>query len=264
MDNAIFGKYYDTQSPIHSLDPRTKLIATLVMVIILFLATNWMSMLFCAVAVCAAFAIARIAPSHALHSILPLSFVVVISALFNLAFVQGGGVLIDWGWLRISEDGIDSALFLALRLTLLLMLGSLLTMTTTSFDITEGMKELLAPFKRFGIPVDEFAFVMGTALGFVPLIANEFSSIRKAQLSRGADLKSSPRRGISSIVSIIVPMFAGIFRHADRITEAMEARCFQGLAERTLMHPLAFHMRDAVALASIAAMAVCVVLISLS
>lgn len=263
MNSAIFGKYYDTQSPIHSLDPRTKLVATLVMVVILFLATNWASMLFCTAAVALMFALAHIAPSHAIHSILPLSFVIIISALFNLFFVQGGSILVDWSWLKISEDGVTSALFLALRLTLLLMLGSLLTMTTTSFDITEGMKELLSPLRRIGIPIDEFAFVMGTALGFVPLIANEFSSIRKAQLSRGADLKSSPRRGMSSIVSIIIPMFAGIFRHADKITEAMEARCFQGLAKRTLLQPLAFHPRDAIAFASIAAIAACVVLISL-
>lgn len=261
MNKAIFGKYYDTQSPVHSLDPRTKLIVSFAMIVILFLATNWLAMAFCTVVIIASFMLAHISPLRAIHSILPVLFIAVIAALFNLFFVQGGTTLIDWGWLVISEAGLDSALFLALRLTLLLMLGSLLTMTTTTLDITEGIEKLLSPFERIGLPAHDFAFVMGTALGFVPLLAGEFTSIRKAQLSRGAGLHTSPIRGISTITSLIVPLFASIFRHADKITDAMEARCYHGPVGRTLLHPLAFRTRDLVAAIAIVCVFIAVLLL---
>ena len=246
--NALFGRYWPANSPIHSLDPRTKVLGTLFMVAIIFTAQNMAGLCLVAAFVLAVILASRIPVSQALRSILPLSFIVVITALFNILFVQGGEVLVDWGWIRISQAGLWQALFISIRLLLLLLTGSLLTLTTTSMDITEAIERLLSPLAKVGIPTHEFAFVMGTALRFLPQFADEFHRIREAQIARGARLSTSPfRSGTSSITSIVVPLFASVFRHAETLSDAMEARCYHGASGRTRLHSLSFGRRDAIA-----------------
>lgn len=246
--NALFGRYWPAESPIHGLDPRTKVLGTLFLVAIIFTAQNLAGLGLVAASVVGLIALARIPFLQALRSIAPLSFIVIITALFNIFFVQGGITFIDWGWLRISEAGLWQALFISIRLLLLLMTGSLLTLTTTSMDITEAVEKLLTPLAKIGLPAHEFAFVMGTALRFLPQFADEFHHIREAQIARGARLSTSPfRSGVSSITSLIIPLFASVFRHADTLSDAMEARCYHGATGRTRLHPLAFGARDAVA-----------------
>lgn len=246
--NALFGRYWPVESPVHALDPRTKVIGTLFLVAIIFAAQNMVGLGLVAVFVIVLIALARIPLLQALRSIAPLSFIVVITALFNIFFVQGGQTYVDWGWLRISEAGLWQALFISIRLLLLLLTGSLLTLTTTSMDITEAIEKLLTPLAKIGLPAHEFAFVMGTALRFLPQFADEFHHIREAQIARGARLSTSPfRSGVSSVTSLVVPLFASVFRHADTLSDAMEARCYHGATGRTRLHPLAFHARDAIA-----------------
>lgn len=262
MSKAMFGRYWPADSIIHRIDARTKLVGMIVLIVMLFLADNWPAMAFNAVMIMAFFAVARIPLNQAIRSILPILFIVILTVLFNVLFVQGGEVYLDLGWLRISEDGVKLALFVGLRLILLLLLGSLLTMTTTSMDITEGIERLLAPFWRIGLPVHEFAFVVGTALRFLPQFADEFRSIRAAQISRGARLSTSPVRGVATLTSFMVPLFASVFRHADTLSEAMEARCYRGAIGRTRLHPLRFHGRDIVAAVCIAVFLITTVLLS--
>lgn len=261
--HALFGRYWLTESTIHALDPRTKIIGVLFLMVVIFTAQNMAGLGLVAVFIIALIVLARIPLLQVLRSIAPLSFIVVITALFNVLFVQGGPTYVDWGWLRISDAGLWQALFVSIRLSLLLTTGSLLTLTTTSMDITEAVERLLTLLAETGLPAHEFAFVMGTALRFLPQFADEFHHIRQAQIARGARLSTSPlRSGVSPVTSLVVPLFASVFRHADTLSDAMEARCYHGASGRTRLHPLAFGARDAVAALVLALILVIVIVIN--
>ncbi len=252
-NDALFGRYWAADSAIHRLDPRTKILGVLALVVIIFCAGNFFALDFAALVIIGLFALARIPFTQALRSIAPLSFIIVLTVLFNLFFVRGGDVYVDWGWAQISSEGVRMAAFVAIRLTLLLLSGSLLTLTTTSLDITEAFERLLRPLSHIGVPAHEFAMVMGIALRFLPQFVDEFRIIRAAQLSRGAKLASSPtRNGLSSLTSLLVPLFTSAFRHADTLSAAMEARCYHGAEGRTRLHPLHFARRDAIAAGTLA------------
>lgn len=245
---ALFGRYLPAASPVHRLDPRTKLIGVLVFVVLLFAANSPLGLAILAIAELALFSLAKIPPLEALRSVIPLLFIIVLTSLFNLLFVQGGTIYVDWGWLQISQQGVLTAAYIAVRLLLLLLTGSLLTLTTTSLSITDATEKLLWPLRRIGVPAHEFAFVMGVALKFVPQFALELSSIRTAQVARGARFSTSPiRHGISALSSLLVPLFASVLRHADTLSAAMDARCYHGAYGRTSLHPLRFEKRDALA-----------------
>ena len=251
---ALFGRYWEAESPVHRLDPRTKIIGTLLLVIAALSADSFYALGFLAVCIAALFALAKVPLAQALRSIAPLSFIVILTALFNVFYVQGGDVYVDWGWLSISQEGVYLAAFMAVRLTLLLLAGSLLTLTTTSLDITEATERLLAPLARAGVPAHEFSLVMGIALRFLPQFAEEFATIRTAQLARGAKLATSPvKGGLAGLTSLLVPLFASAFRHADTLSSAMDARCYHGAQGRTRLHPLRYAQRDAAALAALVA-----------
>lgn len=252
MNKALFGRYWPANSLVHSLDARVKITLVFAMVIVVFLADNWISMGFCALCVLAFFAVSKISPLEAVRSIVPLLFIVVLTAIFNVFYIGTGDVLVDFGWLRITTDGVDSAAFLSVRLLLLLLMGSLLTMTTTTFDITFGIEAILSPLTKVHVPVHEFAFVISTALSFLPQIAGEFESVRIAQEARGAKLATTPLKGARALSSLITPMFASVFRHADTLALAMDARCYVPGAKRTRLNPSRLGASDFAAIAIVA------------
>lgn len=263
-NNAIFGRYWAADSFVHKLDPRTKLVGAIALVVITFCAGNYWALGFVAICVVGLFALAHVPFTQALRSIAPLAFIIVLTALFNLLFVQGGEVYADWGWMAITSEGVRTAVFIAIRLTLLLLSGSLLTLTTTTLDITEAFERLLWPLRRIGVPAHEFALVFGIALRFLPQFIDEFKTIRAAQTARGAKLASSPTKsGLSGLTSLLVPLFTSAFRHADTLSAAMDARCYHGAEGRTRLHPLAFAARDAYAAVALAAAFIIVIVLSL-
>ena len=260
---ALFGRYWEADSPIHRLDPRIKVTGTLLLVVTVFCAGNFPALGLVALAMAAMLLLARIPLAQALRSIAPLSFIIALTALFNLFFVQGGETYVDWGWLAISQEGVRLAAFMAVRLTLLLLAGSLLTLTTTSLDITEALEHMLAPFAKLGVPAHEFSLVLGIALRFLPQFAEEFQTIRTAQLARGAKLATSPvKGGLSGLTSLLVPLFASAFRHADTLSSAMDARCYHGATGRTRLNPLRYSARDAVATGALAALLAATIAVS--
>ena len=176
--NALFGRYWEAKSPIHQLDPRMKVAGTLLLIITVFCAGNFYALGALALAMAGLFVIARVPLFQALRSIAPLSFIIVLTALFNLFYIQGGTVYVDWGWCAISQEGVRQAAFMAVRLTLLLLTGSMLTLTTTSLDITEALERLLSPLARIGVPAHEFSLVLGIALRFLPQFAEEIERLR--------------------------------------------------------------------------------------
>ena len=262
-EQALFGRYWEADSIVHRLDPRTKLIGVIFMMVIAFSAGNFFALGIVAVATLAIPIIARVPLGQAFRSIAPLSFIIVLTALFNLFWVQGGAVLAAWGPIQISEEGVRMAIFISIRLTILLFAGSMLTLTTTTLDITEAFERLLTPLARIGVPAHEFALILGIALRFLPQFAEELHTIRIAQLARGAKLATSPTRsGIAGLTRLLVPLCASAFRHADALASAMDARCYHGAHGRTRLCPLAFTRADAGARAFFVALLAVVLTIS--
>ncbi len=241
----VFGRYLAIESILHHLDPRIKLLGTLSIIVIAFISNNTISLALLAVALFSFFGLAHISPLQAIKSILPLSFIVIITALINLFYIASGDVVWNAFFITITTDGISQALFVSMRLVIFLLTGSLLTMTTTTFDLTEAIEMLLSPLKIIHIPVAEFAFVLGLALRFLPQFIDEFKIIKTAQSMRGALLATSPsRRGIANLSSFIIPLFTSVFRHADIMSHSMEARCYQSGHARTRLRPLKLRRID--------------------
>ena len=256
-----FGSYVSGTSFVHRLDPRTKLIAGCVFIVVLLCAKSAAALAVCAAFTALYYALAQIPPSKAARSLAPLMAIVVIVAVLNLFVTQGGQVLVDWGILRISEAGVQTCLFMGARLTIMMLGMSLITLTTMTIDLTEAFEWVLKPFARFGVPAHELGMIMGIALRFMPQFANELAVVYHAQVSRGARLLNSPARGVRMLTSLMVPLFTSVFRHAETLSAAMDARCYHGGEGRTHLHPLRFAPRDGAAAAFMAVLAGCVAVI---
>lgn len=257
--NALFGRYWDAESPIHALDPRCKLVAMLVITVLLLTAGNYAVLAAELVVIVALYALARIPFRQAFRAIAPLSFIVIMTAILNVFFVQGGTTYASWGIFVISQGGIESAIFLSIRLTLMLLIACLFTLTTTTMDITSAFESVLSPLHRFGVPTYEISEVMGMTLRFLPQIVDEWRDIRAAQASRGADL--STHGNARKLSSLFIPLFTSAFRHAETLSSAMDARCYHGNEGRTRLHPLSFGRNDVCALALVLCDAIaCIVL----
>lgn len=257
--SAIFGNYWPTESVLHQLDPRAKLVGLLFAMVAVFCAKGFAALAVAAVFVSGFFALAHIPLRQAFRSIAPLLFIVVLTALLNMFFVQGGAEYVSVGPIHITAHGLYSAAFLSCRLTLLLLMGSLLTLTTSTLDITDATEVLLSPLARIGVPAHEFALVLGIALRFLPQFVGEARQIRAAQQSRGAHEGQGVRGWIATMLSLLVPLFASAFRHAETLSAGMDARCYHGGAGRTRLSPLQLSTNDMRALAVLAAM-LCAVL----
>lgn len=260
-DGAIIGRYWPGSSPLHRMDARAKLLLTLAFMVVVFAAQTFVGLAVCAVFTVAFFAVARIPIGKALHSIAPLAFIVVVTALLNIFFVQGATVLFEWWIIRVSEQGVVQAAFISCRLLLLLLGVSLLTLTTQTLDITDAFEHLLKPFARLGVPAHELSMMMGIALRFLPQFAQELSIIYRAQASRGAKISNGRLR---MLLSLMVPLFTSAFRHAETLSAAMEARCYHGGVGRTRLHPLALTRLDGAGTAAVALMLACVIAANLA
>lgn len=257
--SAVFGKYWPADSVVHRLDPRTKLGCLVLAMAAIFAASGPIPLAVAALFVLAFLAASRIPPAQALRSIAPLAFIVVLTALLNIFFVQGGQVYWSLGPLIVSQQGVDAALFLSARLLLLLVVASLVTLTTTTLDITDAFESVLSPFKRLGLPAHEFSMILGIALRFLPQFVDESRTVRAAQMARGAHAAGSVRGWMQNMTSLIVPLFTSAFRHAETLSSGMDARCYHGGEGRTRLNPLRFEARDATAALAVLAMLACVV-----
>ena len=258
----VLGRYVPGTSPVHRMDPRVKLGLTALAMVALFAVAsqNYPGLAVCALFVLAFYALSGISVQAAFKSIGPLLFLVVFVALMDILFWEEGTVLARWWIFCVSTGGLWHALFVSCRLTLLLLVVSLLTLTTPTLDITEAIERVLRPLRRFGVPAHELGMMMAIALRFLPQFVNEMGIIYRAQISRGATVSKGRVRMLSSLV---VPLFTSAFRHADTLSSAMEARCYHGGEGRSRLHELRCTRLDAVGLAVVAAMVVCVVVANL-
>lgn len=253
-----FGSYYPASSTLHRIDPRMKLVLGLCFIVIILLARCALALVAVAAFVAMLYAIARVPLLNAAKSLAPLMFIVVFASVLNLFTADGGATLVQAGFVRITEEGVRMCLFVACRLVLMMMGMSLITLTTTTLDLTEAFERLLSPLARIGVPAHELGMILGIALRFMPQFASELACTYHAQISRGATLGSSPVRGVRLLSSLVVPLFASVFRHAETLAQAMDARCYHGGAGRTKLHPLSLAPRDGAAAAATALLLACV------
>lgn len=260
---AVIGQYWSGESFVHRMDPRAKMLLSLLVVAVVFCAQSYAALAVCALFIGGFYLASEIPLSQALRSVAPLLFLVLLTALLNVLFVRGGEIYFQWWIICVSQKGLVSAAFIAVRLFLLLLGMSLLTLTTAALDITEAFERLLSPFARIGLPAHELGMLMGIALRFLPQFVTELRCVYRAQVSRGASFSANPLRGgMRSLTALLVPLFASAFRHAETLSGAMDARCYHGGNGRTRLSPLRFSSRDGVGCAAVLAMFACVLAVN--
>ncbi|MBO5591119.1 MAG: energy-coupling factor transporter transmembrane protein EcfT [Acidaminococcaceae bacterium] len=248
MLDITLGQYYPGNSFIHRLDPRTKILATLLLIVAVFLANTAVGYGALCVMVLFIIALSGLPFMLVLKSVKPLLFIIVLTLLLHTLLGQGEHVLYQWKLLKVTEEGVQMGVKMSMRLILLLMISSILTFTTSPIVLTDGIEALLRPFRVIGVPAHELAMMMTIALRFIPTLMEETDRIIKAQTARGADFSSGNLLArAKNMLPILVPLFISAFRRADDLAVAMEARCYRGGEGRTRMHQLAYHAGDAAA-----------------
>lgn len=247
--DITLGQYYRADSVVHRLDPRTKLIMTFAYMISLFLFTNVYvySLAIAFFLVCVY--LSKVPLRFMLRGMKPILILLVFTTIVNVLFTSGT-VLIKWGIIKITYEGIVHAIYMDLRLVLLVLGANIMTLTTTPSSLTDGLERVLAFLKIFKVPVHEMAMMMSIALRFIPILLEETDRIIKAQMSRGADFENGNIfKRVKCYIPVIIPLFVASFRRANELAMAMEARCYRGGKGRTKYRPLKYRMRDAVAFA---------------
>ncbi len=243
------GNYYPGTSFLHRLDPRVKILSSILLMIFLFLLTKPVPLIAFGLMLLVVTMWAKIPPKLVLKSVRPVMFLALIALLINVFTIEGN-VLWSWRFLRITDAGLSLGIRMGIRLFYLVMSTQLcLTLTTTPLEIADGVESLLQPLARFGFPAHELAMMMSIALRFVPTLSEETEKIIKAQSSRGADYDTggaiARARGL---VSVLIPLFVSAFKRAEDLATAMEARCYRGGEGRTKLRVLRFKKSDGVAL----------------
>jgi len=242
--DITIGQYYPEYSVIHKLDPRLKIVVTLVYIASLFLIEDFYGYIIVAAAIFGVIAASRVPLRFILRGLKPILIIIIFTFALNI-FMTRGDVIWEYGFLHVTWQGIHTAFFMALRLILLIIGSSILTLTTKPMKLTDGIESLLAPAKKFGMPTHELAMMMTIALRFIPTLLEETDKIMKAQQARGADFETgSIFRRAKALVPILIPLFVGAFRIAQDLAMAMEARCYRGGEGRTKMNALVFKRRD--------------------
>ena len=247
LKDITLGQYFPGHSFIHRLDPRAKIIFTVVYIVAIFLCKALVSYGLALVVLLLLIAISRVQPKVFLKGMKPVIFIVICTALLNL-FYTSGTVLWSFGILKITEEGIWKAGFMVLRILMLIACTLLLTYTTSHILLTDGLERLLRPLKKVRFPVHELSMMMSIALRFIPTLIQETDKIISAQKARGANFDDGNLfQRAKAMVPLLVPLFVSSFRRADELATAMECRCYHGGQGRTKLHQLHYHSRDAVA-----------------
>ncbi len=248
LKDITLGQYFPGDTPAHRLDPRTKILLVILYIVGLFSAKNVASYgaLLLTLVVCVS--ISKVKPRALLRGLKPVLVVILFTAFLNLFFTKGDPLL-DWGFIHISRQGLQAAVFMVLRIMLLITGTFLLTYTTSPIRLTDGLERLLNPLKKLHVPVHELAMMMSIALRFIPTLIEETDKIMSAQKARGADFESgSLIQKAKAMIPLLVPLFISAFRRADELAVAMECRCYHGGEGRTKLHVLRFAARDYIAL----------------
>ena len=254
LKDITLGQYFPGDTVAHRLDPRTKILLVVLYIIALFCAKNLLSYALLAVVLAVCVRISQVGLRPLVRGLKPVLFIIVFTALLNLFFTPGDRYLLEWGFLRVSDTGLRNAVFMVVRIMLLIMGTFLMTYTTSPISLTDGLERLLNWMKRLHVPVHELSMMMSIALRFIPTLIEETDKIMSAQKARGADFESGGLiQKAKALIPILVPLFISAFRRADELATAMECRCYHGGEGRTKLHVLQYQARDYIALAAGAA-----------
>ncbi len=261
LKDITLGQYFPGDSLAHRLDPRTKLMLTVLYIVILFCATSFVSYGLVAALLVMGIKVSGVAPKALVRGLKPILFIICFTAVLNLFYTPGDELASFWIF-TITKQGVATAFFMVLRITMLIMGTFLLTYTTSPIALTDGLEYLLGPLKKLKVPVHELAMIMSIALRFIPTLIEETDKIMSAQKARGADFESgSLLDRARALVPILVPLFISAFRRADELAVAMECRCYHGGEGRTKLHVLRYQARDYLVLLAYAAVLAAVLIL---
>jgi energy-coupling factor transport system permease protein len=255
LRNFSFGQYVPVESVIHRLDPRTKIVATLVLAVVVFVARTFADLAAYAGLLALMVLASRVSPGYVLRGLRPVFWLLAFTVVLQIFFgPEGGHAVFRRGPITITRENLTLGIFYGARLALLIVATSLMTFTTSPVELTDGIERLLRPFRRIGVPAHELALMMTIALRFIPTLTEETDKIMKAQMARGAEFtRGNIVRRARALVPLLVPLFVGAFRRAETLALAMEARCYRGGDGRTRMSELVLRPRDYAAFAVLAA-----------
>ncbi|MBO4902243.1 MAG: energy-coupling factor transporter transmembrane protein EcfT [Lachnospiraceae bacterium] len=247
LRDITLGQYYPTESVLHKLDPRVKLLGTLVFLVSLFLIPNFIGYIIATIFLICMILLSKVPFSFMVRGLKAVVILLLVTVIINL-FATPGEVLVSFWKFRITKEGIYASVFMMLRLIYLIIGSSIMTLTTTPANLTDGMEKALSPLSLIRVPVHEIAMMMSIALSFIPILLEETDKIMKAQMARGADFESGNLiRRVKNMIPLLVPLFISAFRRANDLAMAMEARCYRGGDGRTKMKPLKYHVNDVIA-----------------
>lgn len=245
MEKMIFGRYVPANSIVHRMDPRSKLMIVFLFVCIVFLANNAITYSILAIYTVLMVLLSKISLRFLYEGLKPILWLVLFTLILHLFLTKQGEVILDLGWVKIYEEGLRQGVFISVRFFLLILLTSLLTLTTTPIEITDGLETLLGPLNKVKFPVHELALMMSISLRFIPTLMQETDKIMKAQIARGVDFTSGPvKERVRAIVPLLIPLFISSFKRAEELATAMEARGYRGGEGRTKYRQLKWQMTD--------------------
>lgn len=254
LKDITIGQYFPGKSPIHRMDSRMKIVLTIAFIVMLFMSHNFYSLSIGIIFTLFTYLISGIPFKMILKSLKPILPIIIFTSLLNILFIRTGEVYWEWKIIKITSDGVDTALFMTIRIVCLIIGSSLLTYTTSPIDLTDGIEKLLSPLKKIRVPVHELAMMMTIALRFIPTLIEETDKIMAAQKARGADMETgSIFKRAKALIPILIPLFVSSFRRAEELALAMECRCYHGGEGRTRMKQLKMHFVDLAAFLTVAA-----------
>ena len=261
LKDITLGQYYPADSVIHRMDPRTKILGTLIFLVSLFVVDTLLGFAFCFAFLAVVVALSTVPVSYMARGLKPVLVLIIFTVLLNM-FLSTGEVIWSLGFLKITREGLYRAVFMGVRLILLIFGTTLLTLTTKPITLTDGLERLMKPFSKIGLPAHELAMMMSIALRFIPTLMDETDKIMKAQTARGADFESGNLlQRAKSLIPLLVPLFISAFRIASDLAMAMEARCYHGGEGRTRMNPMKFKASDWIGFAVLAAFLAAVIFV---
>jgi energy-coupling factor transport system permease protein len=245
MEKMIIGRYVPLDSLIHRMDPRSKLLLVFLFVCIVFLANNALTYMILGIFTCLLLGLSKIPIRFLYAGLKPVLFLVLFTLVLHLFLTKEGDILVKFGWIEIYEEGLRQGAFISLRFFYLILITSLLTLTTTPIEITDGLETLLEPLKKVNFPVHEMALMMSISLRFIPTLMQETDKIMKAQMARGVEFTSGPiKERLKAIVPLLIPLFVSSFKRAEELAIAMEARGYRGGEGRTKYRQLVWTYID--------------------
>ncbi len=248
LKDITLGQFFPGDTAIHRMDPRAKLLLTVLYIVALFLASGIITYVVLFALLCLGVAVSRIKPKALLRGLKPVLIILIVTAILNVFYTPGDPVVSFWVF-TITWQGIHNAIFMIWRIMMLISCTFLLTYTTSPIMLTDGLEQLLDPLKKIHVPVHELAMMMSIALRFIPTLIEETDKIMSAQRARGADFDSGNLiQKAKALVPLLVPLFISAFRRADELATAMECRCYHGGEGRTRLRQLRFQGSDIAAL----------------